>query len=39
MTDTSASTRIESVEILRGLAAISVAWYHLTNGHGDNWVR
>lgn len=31
--------RIASVEILRGLAALAVAWFHLTNGHPENWVR
>lgn len=31
-------SRIESVEVLRGLAALAVAWFHLTNGHDRNWV-
>lgn len=31
------SGRIEVVEQLRGIAALSVAWFHLTNQHGD-WV-
>lgn len=31
--------RIESLEILRGLAALSVAWHHFTTVHPENWVR
>lgn len=31
--------RIESVEVLRGLAALAVTWFHLTNGYDYNWVR
>ena len=31
------SQRIELVEQLRGLAALAVAWFHLTNGYSD-WV-
>lgn len=31
--------RIDSVEILRGLASLAVAWFHLTNTHDWNWVR
>jgi len=30
--------RIDSVEILRGLAALAVAWVHLTSGYKDQWV-
>jgi peptidoglycan/LPS O-acetylase OafA/YrhL len=32
-------SRVESVEVLRGLAALAVAWFHLTNGYENNWVR
>ncbi|MBM9594041.1 acyltransferase family protein [Roseitranquillus sediminis] len=34
-----AHTRIPSIEVLRGLAALSVTWFHLTNGYEGNWVR
>ena len=34
---TRGSERIEVVEQLRGIAALSVAWFHLTNQYGD-WV-
>ncbi len=30
---------ITSVEYLRGLAALSVTWFHLTNTYSMNWVR
>jgi peptidoglycan/LPS O-acetylase OafA/YrhL len=30
--------RIDSVEFLRGLAALSVAWFHFTNGSGSDWL-
>ena len=30
---------IISVEYLRGLAALSVTWFHLTNTYSLNWVR
>jgi peptidoglycan/LPS O-acetylase OafA/YrhL len=30
--------RIFVVEALRGLAALAVAWFHLTNGYKDGWV-
>lgn len=30
--------RIQIVELLRGLAAVSVAWFHLTSAHRDTWV-
>jgi peptidoglycan/LPS O-acetylase OafA/YrhL len=30
--------RIAIVEYLRGFAALSVAWFHLTNGYADSWV-
>jgi peptidoglycan/LPS O-acetylase OafA/YrhL len=36
------SARIEIVEGLRGIAALSVAWYHFTNGHGllqEGWLK
>ena len=38
------SERQESVEILRGIAAFSVMWFHLVNGNasfpaGDGWLR
>lgn len=40
-TDTRADNhaRIESLEILRGLAALGVAWLHFTTVHQENWVR
>ena len=31
--------RIYSIEYLRGLAALSVAWFHLTNTYDPHWVR
>src|SRR5260221_1098387 len=34
--------RIESIEALRGLAALAVAWHHFTNGIGligDGWLK
>jgi peptidoglycan/LPS O-acetylase OafA/YrhL len=31
--------RIESLELLRGLAALGVSWLHLTMVHDENWVR
>jgi peptidoglycan/LPS O-acetylase OafA/YrhL len=31
--------RIVIVEALRGLAALAVAWFHVTNAYGDGWVR
>ena len=31
--------RLNTIEYLRGLAALAVAWFHLTNTYGDNWVR
>ncbi len=31
--------RIPSIEYLRGLASISVAWFHLTNQYPYDWVR
>jgi peptidoglycan/LPS O-acetylase OafA/YrhL len=32
--------RIEAIEALRGLAALAVAWFHLTNTYPDaSWVR
>lgn len=38
-----ASTRIEIVEPLRGLASLAVAWYHFTNGGSllpeGSWIR
>jgi peptidoglycan/LPS O-acetylase OafA/YrhL len=34
-----APARVESVEILRGLAALAVTWFHMTNTHQENWVR
>lgn len=32
------SKRIQSVESLRGLAALAVTWFHLTNGH-SSWIK
>ena len=34
-----ASGRILVVEYLRGLAALGVTWFHLTNTYDLNWVR
>lgn len=34
-----ASDRIAIVEILRGLAALAVAWFHLTNTYEPGWVQ
>lgn len=31
--------RIEIVDVLRGLAAVSVTWFHLTNTYEWNWLR
>jgi peptidoglycan/LPS O-acetylase OafA/YrhL len=31
------SGRIETVECLRGLAALAVTWFHLTNTHSGGW--
>ena len=28
-----------SVESLRGVAALAVAWFHVTAIHGDSWAR
>jgi len=41
MTEPSArmTGRITIVEYLRGLAALSVAWFHVTNTHPHDWVR
>lgn len=33
------SARIDSVEILRGLAALAVAWFHLTNQYDGSWIK
>jgi peptidoglycan/LPS O-acetylase OafA/YrhL len=33
------SGRLQIVEALRGFAALSVVWFHLTNQYSDNWVR
>jgi hypothetical protein len=30
--------RIRSVEVLRGLAALAVTWFHLTNTYDAHWV-
>lgn len=30
--------RIDGIEVLRGLAALAVAWFHFTNTH-DSWAR
>lgn len=32
------TTRLQVVELLRGLAALSVAWFHLTSSHSGSWV-
>lgn len=34
-----ANQRLHVVEYLRGLAALAVAWFHLTNTYNSNWVR
>lgn len=42
MQTVSPPTRIQIVESLRGLAALSVAWFHFTNGQGllqDGWLK
>ena len=31
--------RIALIDQMRGLAALSVAWFHLTNTYGESWVR
>ena len=31
--------RLFSVQALRGVAALAVAWFHLTNGYEWNWLR
>jgi peptidoglycan/LPS O-acetylase OafA/YrhL len=31
--------KIAIVEIMRGLSALAVAWFHLTNGYNWDWVR
>lgn len=31
--------RVAIVEYLRGLAALSVTWFHLTNTYSDGWVK
>jgi len=31
--------RLAIVEYLRGIAALSVAWFHLTNSYSDGWVK
>lgn len=36
---TSAPFRMEVVDLLRGLAALSVSWFHLTNTYDAGWVR
>lgn len=37
------ATRLETVDALRGIASLSVAWFHLTNGNGgflaDGWLK
>lgn len=30
--------RMLMLECLRGLASLSVAWFHMTNGLKDSWV-
>lgn len=30
--------RIPTVENLRGLASLAVAWFHMTNGFNGSWV-
>jgi peptidoglycan/LPS O-acetylase OafA/YrhL len=32
-------SRLYSIEALRGIAALSVAWFHVTNQYDWNWVR
>ena len=36
---TAQSQRFELVELLRGFAALAVAWFHLTNTHKGTWVE
>lgn len=31
--------RLPNVELVRGLAALAVTWFHLTNSYPDGWVR
>ncbi|PTM41743.1 acyltransferase [Bosea sp. 124] len=35
---TPSASRLQLVELLRGLAAVSVAWFHLTATHKNSWV-
>ena len=39
VTQTARSNWIPMVEYLRGLAALGVTWFHLTNSYGNGWVR
>lgn len=32
------SEKIMTIEYLRGLAALAVAWFHLTNSYGQSWM-
>lgn len=34
-----AAFRLPVIEYLRGFAALSVAWFHITNGAEENWLR
>jgi peptidoglycan/LPS O-acetylase OafA/YrhL len=39
MTNRSPRKFLHSVEFLRGVAALSVTWFHLTNTYPENWVK
>jgi peptidoglycan/LPS O-acetylase OafA/YrhL len=32
-------SRLTHIEVLRGLAALAVTWFHMTNGHATAWAR
>jgi hypothetical protein len=35
---TECPARVLMLEYLRGLASLSVAWFHMTNGFENSWV-